>query len=324
MTVSRDDPAWYTPADLPAELLALGGAVPGGLDVGAAGKVGLLDVSLAPRAGVSRVLRQYQRAPLHLYRPIYLDPSRPDMAFLFLQQSGDGLVQGDRYRIDIDCAAGSAVHVTTQAASNVYPARHNFATQLVNLRAGAGAVVEYLPDPVVPFRGSRLFQRTCLVVDPDSIAILGETLLPGRAAHGEAHAYDCYWAETEARRPDGTLLFADVLRLTSADGDPRSIARLGAHDVVATLYVVARGSGSLVARLRRALAACPDVLAGVSTLPNHCGVAARLLGPTSKSVRVAMRTAWSAARQALLGAPAPNRRKGETDPAHNRADRGAA
>lgn len=324
MTVPRQDPAWYTPTDLPAELLAFGRAVQGGLDVGAPGKVGLLDVTLAPRAGTTRVLRQYQRAPLHLYRPIYLDPRRPDMAFLFLQQSGDGLVQGDRYRIDIACAAGSAVHVTTQAATNVYPARQNFATQLVNLGVGAGAVVEYLPDPVVPFRGSRLFQRTCLVADPDSIAILGETLLPGRAAHGEAHAYDCYWAETEVRRPDGTLLFADVLRLAPADEDPRSIARLGAHDVVATLYIVAAESGSLVIRLRSALAACPEVLAGVSTLPNHCGVAVRLLGPTSKSVQAALRSAWNIARLALLGAPSPNRRKGEIEPERRRPDRGAA
>ena len=76
------------------------------------------------------------------------------MAFVFVQQSGDGLVQGDRYRIDIDCAAGSAAHVTTQAATNVFGARQNFATQMVNLRADAGAVVEYLPDPLVPFRGA--------------------------------------------------------------------------------------------------------------------------------------------------------------------------
>jgi UreD urease accessory protein len=41
-------------------------------------------------------------------------------------------------------------------------ARQNFATQLVDLRVGAGAVLEYLPDPIVPFRCSRLFQRVCV------------------------------------------------------------------------------------------------------------------------------------------------------------------
>jgi urease accessory protein len=52
------------------------------------------------------------------------------------------------------------------------------------------------------------------------------------------------------------------------------------------------------------------VLAGVSELPNACGVSARILGPTSKTVRAALTNAWNAGRQALLGAPAPDLRKG--------------
>jgi len=310
---SRQDPAWYTPADLPAEVLALDSSVQGGLGVGAAGKVGLLDLTLAPCAGATRVQRQYQRAPLHIYRPIYLDAGRPDMAFLFMQQSGDGFVQGDRCRIDVDCAPGSAVHFTTQAATKVFGMRQNFATQLVNLGVGAGAVVEYLPDPVVPCRGSRLFQRTSVTADRESTVILGETLLPGRVAHDEAHVYDLYWAETEVRRPDGSLLFAETLRLTCADGgNPQSAGLLGRHDVIATLYIVNAqiDAPTTVALLRSALVACPDVLVGVSELPNSCGAAVKLLGPTSASVRAALRTAWNAARLALLDAPAPNLRKG--------------
>jgi urease accessory protein len=310
----RDDPAWYTPADLPAELLAFDSSVQDGLAVGSPGKVGLLDLLLAPCGGVTRVQRLYQRGPLHIYRPVHLDPCRPDMAFIYMLQSGDGLVQGDRYRIDVDCAPGSAAHLTTLAATNVFAARQNFATQLVNLRAAAGSVLEYLPDPLVPFRGSRLFARTCVTANADSIVILGEILLPGRVAHGEAHVYDLYWSETEVRRPDGRLLFADVLRLRPEDGrDPRSMVLLGPYDVVATLYVITTrvAAASLVAELRSAVAACAGVVAGISELPNDGGAAVRILGPTSMAVRAAMRTAWNAARVALLGAPSPNLRKGE-------------
>src|SRR6185312_7250213 len=114
LTVSRCDPAWYMAADLPEQITAFDSPVQGGLGVGAPGKVGLLDVTLAPHHGVTRIERQYQRAPLHIYRPIYLDPRQPGMAFIFMQQSGDGFVQGDRYRVDIDCAPGSAAHITTQ------------------------------------------------------------------------------------------------------------------------------------------------------------------------------------------------------------------
>lgn len=311
--VPRHDPAWYTPAALPAEVAAFDSSLHSGLAVGAPGKVGLLELGLAPRCGVTRVQHQYQRAPLHVYRPIYLDPARPDMAFVFIQQFGDGFVQGDRCRIDVDCAADAAVHITTQAATNVYAARENFATQLVNLRTGAGSVLEYLPDPVVPFRGSRLFQHLSVIADPTSTVILGETLLPGRVARGEAHVYDLYWAETQVRRPDGKLLFADTLRLNPARGDdPRSIGLLGSHDVVATLYVLTSrlAPAALVTLLRAALASRPEVVAGASELPNDCGAAVRLLGPSSKTVKLALTTAWHAARLALLGAPPPDLRKG--------------
>jgi urease accessory protein len=62
--------------------------------------------------------------------------------------------------------------------------------------------------------------------------------------------------------------------------------------------------------MRSALAACPAVLAGATELPDGCGTAVRLLGNGSTAVQAALRSAWSAARLELLGAPAPNLRKG--------------
>ena len=307
----RHELAWYTPPRLPDEFVALSQPVDDGLSVGAPGKVGLLELGLARLGGSTRVEHQYQRAPLHVYRPIQLDPWRPDMAFIFVQQSGDGFVHGDRCRIDIDCGPGTAVHVTTQAASNVYRAERNFATQLVNLRVGPGAVLEYLPDPVVPYRGSRFFQRTSVTVDPDATAILGEVLLAGRVAHGERHAYDIYWAETEALDVSGRLLFADTLRISPGELDGPSLGMLGDHDVVGTLFVLTKQpTRELIDLLRTALAEHAQVLSGVGELPNDSGVVVRLLGPASKAVRAALRSAWSSVRLELIGAPAPDLRKG--------------
>ena len=307
----RYDAAWYTPSRLPDEFAALGQSVEGGLSVGAPGKVGLLELGLARLGGVTRVERQYQRAPLHVYRPIHLDPLRPEMAFIFVQQYGDGFVHGDRCRIDIDCGPDTAVHVTTQAATNVYRAESNFATQLVDLRTGPGAILEYLPEAVVPYRGSRFFQRTSLTMHPDSTAILGELLLPGRAARGERHAYDVYWAETEARDVNGRLLFADTLRIAPSEFVGSSLGMLGDLDVVGSLFVLTKhATRDLVALLRAALAGHSDVLSGVSELPNESGVVVRLLGPESRSVRAALRSAWSSVRLELIGAPAPDLRKG--------------
>jgi urease accessory protein len=309
----RDDWAWCIPAALPREVLAYGTEIGGALGVGAAGKLGVLDLALAPRAGSTRLIRQYQRSPLYVHRPIHLDPGRPGMAFVFLQQQGDGFVQGDRYRVDVDCAPGSAVHVTTQAATKVFKARDDFATQLVNLRAGAGAILEYRPDPVIPLRGSRLYQRTSVTAAEDATVILGDILLPGRVARGEAHVYDLFWAETEVRDPDGALLFADTLRLRPGKvDDPGSPGMLGGYDIVAGLYVISSRTSpaEIVSVLRAALAGVPDVLAGVTELPAGRGAAVRLLGHRSPEVRTAVHAAWDRVRTLLLGSPAPDLRKG--------------
>jgi urease accessory protein len=306
------DLAWCSANGLPDEIKEFATDVDGGLGVGSAGKVGVLDLTLANSGGATRVHRQYQRSPLYIYRPVYLDQGQPDMAFIFVQQSGDGIVQGDRYRIDISCSSGSAAHVTTQAATKVFGAHSNYASQLVHLDVGAGAILEYLPDPVIPFRGSRLFQRTTVKVHPESTVILGETVLPGRVAHGESHDYDYYWSETEVLTEDGDLLFNDLLRLAPHKADPRSPVLLGGFDVVTSLYfITARVSPeSLTAVLRASLSDLPTAIAGVSELPNGCGVGVRVLAPTSKSAQSALNAAWDAARRTLLGTPAPHLRKG--------------
>ena len=306
-----NDPRWYTPPNLPPEVQAFDTPV-AHLGVGGAGKVGMLDLALAPVAGATRIVRQFQQMPLYLFHPIYTDRGRPDMAFLYLLQGGDGLLQGDRYRLDLACAPGAAVHVTTQAATKIYRMEDNFASQIINLSVGAGAFVEYLPDPVIPFRDARFYQRLCLTVDRTASVILGETLLPGRVARGEAHDYTIYYTDLEVSAPDGALLFADRIALEPAAATPRSPGRLGPYDVLATLYVVTRQRPphDLAAALHDGLAAQDAVLVGVSELPNGCGVAARLLGRTSLEVKNAVHLAWNTARLMLIGVPAPDLRKG--------------
>lgn len=304
----------YLPDNLPVEFQAFDTPVES-LGAGASTKLGLLDLTLAPSAGITRIVRQAQRGLLYIFRPIYIDPARPDMAFVYMIQMGDGMVQGDRYRLDLECQPGSAVHFTTQAASKLYRMEQNFATQIVNLNAGAGAYVEYLPDPVIPFRGARFYQRFNLTVDPTASAIVGEMLLPGRVAHGEAHAYTLYFTDLEARAADGTLLFVDRIALQPGQASPQTPGRLGPYDVLASLYVVTRQvpARDLADALSGCLAEFPEpesILIGVSELPNECGVIVRILGSRSQVVRAALLDCWNASRQMLIGVPAPDLRKG--------------
>lgn len=306
---ARDDPRHFTLSDLPSAFAGFETPVEG-LGVGRPGKVGLLELTFAPVAAATRITHHFQQFPLQVFRPIYLDPHRPGMAFVYVMTQG-GTLQGDRARIDVECMPGSSAHVTTQAASRIYRMERNYATHLVHLRAGADSVLEYLPDPVIPFRDSRYYARTELTVHPTSTAIVGEMLLPGRVAHGEYHDYALYASRLTARSPEGELHFTDALELAPRHRPLRSPGRLGQHAVMATLYVISRRvpARALADRLHARIADVPDVLGGASELPNECGAWVRVLGGTSAGVSAALHAAWDEARLAVLGVPAPNRRK---------------
>jgi urease accessory protein len=303
-------PTWDGLVDAPVAFEAFD-EMAGNQRVGSAGKVGVLDVDLLAARGATRISRRFQRGPLSLLYPLYVDPARPDMAFLYTVQFGEGLVQGDRYRLNLRCGPESAVHVTTQAATKLYRMDHNYAAQIVNVTADAGTFVEYLPDPIIPFRGSRFYQHTHVVADESAIVIVGEILLPGRVARGEQHAYTLFHSEVEVYRPQGGLLFADRTILAPPLACPESPGLLGAGGVLGTLYVITTCSAAtLTDRLWAGLRDENAVLTGISELPNHAGVVVRLLGARSLEVKGAFRRAWNQARLAVAGVPAPDLRKG--------------
>lgn len=306
---NRDDPDHYAIAKRPDEFAVFETDLdePG---VGRPGKVGLLELDFAVLGGATRIARHHQRFPLQAFRPIHLDPRRPGMAFVYVISHG-GTVQGDRYRMDLTCGPGASAHVTTQSATKIYRMERNYATQIVRLAAGSESFLEYMPEPVIPYRASRFRGRTELVVDPTATVILGEILLPGRVAYGERHDYTIYDSRLEARSPAGDLLFADALKFEPERMSPHSPGRLGARSVLATLYALSRQvtARALSDRLHARLAGIPGIVGSASELPNHQGAWARILGERSLDVSAALHAAWNEARLALVGAPAPHRHK---------------
>jgi urease accessory protein len=311
---SRDDPRLALPANLPREFQQYDTPVTI-LGAGNPGKLGLLELEFAVHDGISRMVRRYHRPPLQIFRPLHYDPNRPDMAFVMIVQHGGGMLQGDRYRIDVTCREGTALHLTTQSASKLYKCEENFITQEITIATAANSIVEYLPDLTIPYRHSRFFQRTLLQIDPSATVIVGEILTPGRTAFGEHHDYDIFYSQMEARDPSGRLLVADTIKLEPARHAPNGPALLGPYDVLGVLYVFAQRlpAAELTTHLRRALATDEKTrsatTSGVSELPNGCGVAVRILGKTGAAVEQARTVVWNAARMALLGVPAPDLRK---------------
>ncbi|WP_246052777.1 urease accessory protein UreD [Actinocorallia herbida] len=280
------------------------------LPVGSPGKVGVLELAFERIGGRTELTGHFQKAPLHITRPLYYDPARPDLPYVMLMMSGGGVLQGDRYRVDVSCGAGASVHLTTQGATRLYRMEQDYATQLVDLTVGPGGYLEYLPDPTIPFAGSCYYQRIGVTAAEDATVVLGETLLAGRLARGERHAYTAYCGDIEVRDPDGRLIFADPVRLVPAERRVTGPAVMADFGVLSSLYVVTRlrPAQEVADVLHEALAAT-GLRAGAGVLPGDRGAWARMLGDRSPEVLAAFTLAWDAVRRLLLGVPAPDLRK---------------
>jgi len=308
-TVDRLSPERYLPRWIPEPVLRHASDVDM-LPAGSPGKVGLLDLAFERIGGRTELTGHYQKAPLHITRPLYYDPELPDTAYVMLMSSGGGVLQGDRYRIDVSCGEGTSVHLTTQGATRLYRMEQDYATQLVELTAGPGSYVEYLPDTTIPFGGARYYQRIGVTAAPDSTVVLGETMLAGRLAREERHAYTAYCSDVEVHDTEGRLLFADPLRLVPEEGPVTGPAVLDGFGVLSSLYVItgAKPAQAVADTMHEALAGT-GLRAGAGVLPGERGAWARILGEESPEVEAAFTRTWDAVRRLLLGVPAPDRRK---------------
>ncbi|RFU38382.1 urease accessory protein UreD [Actinomadura logoneensis] len=276
------------------------------MPVGSPGKVGVLELGFASVQGRTELTGHFQKAPLHIARPLYPDAARPDMPHVMVLSSGGGVLQGDRYRITADCGPGTAVHFGTQTATRLYRMEHDFATQLVELAAGPGAYVEYLPQTTIPFGGTRYHQHLRVTASATSTVVLGDRLMAGRLARGERHAYTAYCADLEVHDGDGRLLFADPVRLVPADGTVTGPTVMGGFGLMASLYAVtAAAPATELADLLHGALAGTGLRGGASVLPGGRGAWARVFGVHSPEVEAAFFGLWDAVRRRLLGVPAP-------------------
>jgi urease accessory protein len=283
---------------------------------GSPGKDGRLELTFARTAEGTRLVRDFAQAPFHISGTLDVDPI-DDAATVVVQSPTGGIAQGDRREVTVEVGPDAIAHVGTSASTKVYSMECNYARTDVSLRVDAGGHLEYLPEPTILHPDSRYCESVTLEVAADATAVLGEIVVPGRLARGEAFDFDRYYGRTEVRGPDG-LLAADAVHLDPEARDPQVQGVLGDASVVGTTLVVAPGHDEdrLSDAIHDALhpdhveaGEHPDLQTGATALPNGAGVLVRAVGETSDPVRHALRRGWGVARDRLRDAdlPAPRR-----------------
>jgi urease accessory protein len=308
-----DNLAFYIPQDIPPEVLTYDSPL-SQLGVGNAGKVGALVLRLEhdPERQKTVAKEQYSKVPLYTQRVLYLEESLPSMAYLFIMSPSGGILQGDRYRIDITLKNGAYFHLTTQGATRIYRMDKNFATQLVNITVGEGCYFEYIPDQIIPYRNSRFYQQVTLNTHDNSTMVYSELLVPGRVGSGESFEYDICYMKTNARNQNGDLRFIDIAILEPKKRNIKDFGVLQGFDVVGTVYILTETKyiRELNDQINSMIESLPKIYGGATILPNNSGVMIRLLGPLATDVKNVIYEVVRIARKMILNVSFSGIRKG--------------
>ena len=278
---------------------------------------GSLELNLAFRDGRTRLTQTRARPPLQVQQALYPDTGLPHLAMVMVANPTGGIFQGDRHSIDVKVESGAAAHVTGQGATRIHSMPHGSARQDVSLAVADGGYLEYLPDPIIPYRDSDFEQRTTLSVAAGGVLLYWDIITPGRVAMGESFDYRRLAYRLEVSDSAGGTAFREAFTLDPSRRLPLqrevfSTKPGKSHPcTLGSMLIIARDPslGALLAELQELLPSIPGIAAGASLLPNGVGVGVRALGNDAAAVRDALTGCWAVTRQRLMGSSVPFLRK---------------
>lgn len=253
------------------------------------------------------IKEQYSRVPLFVQRAMYLEETLPAMAYVYIVSPSGGILQGDRYQIDIKLGNNTFAHVTTQGATRIYKMEKNYASQTIKINVDEESYFEYIPDQIIPFRNSRFYQEVHLNVHDNATMIYSEVIVPGRVASGEAFNYDICYIKTVGRNQLGKTRFIDTVKLEPRTENLRAKSNLGNLHVVGTIYIVTKDGyindlNHQIDQNMRLLEGKRKLSCGSSILPGRQGIIIRILGNSAEDVKKMIFEVIRITRKQIVGA----------------------
>ncbi|MBK8031677.1 MAG: urease accessory protein UreD [Chloroflexi bacterium] len=243
------------------------------------GREGELRLSFARRGERTILAEQYSRPPLQVMRAI---PDAAGILCVYLLSPTGGVVQGDRYRIDLEIGDEARALFTTQSATKIYRMPEGCAEQVTTITARRGAFFEYVPDAAILFADADYHQRTEVTLEAGALALLYDIVMPGRLARGERLQFRRFANRTRVSDARGLLVY-DAADIQPAQLDLDALGRLEGYPCWGSATLV----GDLAAWGLDAAALATETAAALSQLPKRDGIGgASLLARNGLSVRV--------------------------------------
>ncbi len=236
-------------------------------------------------------LRRHQ-GPLRVQKHLYAEG--PEVCQHIIVHPPGGIAGGDRLDIAATVGANAWAQLTSPGAAKWYRAKGP-AYQQLELKVGAGATLEWLPQETIVYCGAQAELSTRIELEGDARLCYWDMVALGRPASGERFNTGYFQAQLDIRR-DGQLLWHERQRINGNDGLLDSPIGLAGQPVFATLLISGELSTELLERCRN----IPSPVRGdLTQLPGL--LVARCLASEALHARAWLIELWRLLRPALLG-----------------------
>lgn len=239
-----------------------------------------------------------------------------DEALIHLHNVSGGIIGGDQLRLDATLQESTQAQITAVGATRIYRASGTrpAACQITRLCVGSGALLEYLPDTVIPFAGSRFEQKSEVRLADGAGLIWWESVSAGRIASGESFAFERLSVDTTILAA-GIPIAKERYSLEPKKQELSVPARFGRFLYSSTMYVCLVGRKmkdwvDLEQELNTVAAelSSEGVAWGVSTLVSD-GVVIRGMTQKAQDTQEGLASMWRTAKERIWERPAVAPRK---------------
>jgi urease accessory protein len=265
----------------------------------------------APTGTILRV--KAQQPPWRVVRGF---PCASGETLAHIHNMSGGVLDNDQLEWRVDVAPAAQAQVTSTGATRIYRSRSadRIPHQHAIVHVGENGYLEYLPDPLIPFSGSRFKQTTRILLDRGASLIWWDRVAPGREASGEIFAYDLLRSSFELIA-EGEPIAVETWTLDPKTRPLDSPARLAHFRHFASCYVCRAGEPApywrafeTVLQAQADRLSNPDILWGISMLRAH-GLVIRGVAVNGRTLAHGLVELWGSAKHYLCGRVATLPRK---------------
>jgi urease accessory protein len=239
-------------------------------------------------------------------------PNASGETLAHLNNVSGGILDSDDLELRIRVQPGARAQITSTGATRIYRSRSPElqARSRVEIDVAEGGFLEYLPDALIPYAGSRYSQTTQIRLAHGASLIWWEIVSPGRDAAGEVfrfHRLSSNLVICSAGKP----ILEEVWNIEPALRPLESPARLGPFRHFASLYFCQSGAARLepeLTSLAEQYSVAGELLWGAGSL-RAGGVVLRGLARNGRVLARSLTAIWEAAKLSFCGRVATPPRK---------------